>query len=207
MKLFVPDDKGPQLARQAQLYLPLGQYMWLDRALVVRTVERPNELLRVVGRIVTHVDPAVAAGSMSTMEQRVAGAVATRRLSSTVLAAFGPVAVVLTAIGVYGVMAYSVAQRRHEVRIRLAFRASGRAVFTLVLRDGVRLIAWALLLGAALTAAMLLVLQAFAHGEVRNHVAVVLLSALLLGIVALIACWVPARQASALNPLAALGRR
>ena len=193
--------------RLPQFYLPLSQYMWLDLTLVIRSDVAPNDLLRAVERIIAQVDRGVALGGMSTMEDRVAGAVATPRLNSTLLAAFATVAVVLTAIGVYGVMAYSVAQRRHEIGIRLALGASGRAVFTLVLREGIRLIGCALLLGAALTLAMLPVLQAFAHGEVRNQVAVIFLSALLLGLIALIACWVPARHASALDPVAALAQR
>ena len=190
-----------------QFYLPLAQYMWLDLILVVRTAAVPNDLLRSINRIIAELDPSVAIGSVSTMEERVAGAVATPRLNSTLLGAFATVAVVLTAIGVYGVMAYSVAQRRHEIGIRLALGAQEHTVFRLIIGEGIRLIVCALVLGAALTMAMLPVLQAFAHGEVRNHAAVVFLSAMLLGLVALIACWLPARKASALDPLAALGQR
>jgi predicted permease len=193
--------------RLPQFYLPLAQYMWLDLMLVVRTDLAPDDLLRTVDRIVTNVDPNVALGSLTTMEQRVAGAVATPRLNSTLLAAFATVAVVLTAIGVYGVMAYSVAQRRHEIGIRLAVGASAPEVFRLVLREGIRLIVYALVLGAALTLLMFPALRALVHGPVANHATIVSLAALLLGCVALMACWIPARRAAVVDPLSALGQR
>ena len=157
--------------------------------------------------LVAQLAPGIAIGRRETLEERVASAVATPRLNSTLVAAFAIVAVTLTAIGVYGVMAYSVAQRRHEIGIRLALGAPGAAVFWLILGEGIRLITCALVLGAALTIAMLPLLQAFAPGAVGNYAAVVFLSAVLLGFVALTACWLPARKASALDPLAALGQR
>jgi ABC-type lipoprotein release transport system permease subunit len=138
--------------------------------------------METIRTIVPKLDPCIAIGRWETLEDRVAGAVATPRLNSALLAAFATVAVVLTAIGVYGVMAYSVAQRRREIGIRLALGAPGRAVFRLVLRDGIRLVAWALVIGSALSMAMLPVLQVFVHGGARNHVAVVFVSALLLGL-------------------------
>ena len=190
-----------------QFYLPLSQYMWLDLMLAIRSDAAPNELLRAVERMVSNLDPNVAIGSTGTLEERVAGAVATPRLNSMLLAAFATVAIVLTAIGVYGVMAYSVAQRRHEIGVRLALGATSTAVFRLVLSEGVRLIVCAIVLGALFTVALLPMLQAFATGAVMNHIAIVFLAAVLLGVVALAACWLPARKASALDPLAALGQR
>lgn len=201
----VPAEMGTD--RSPQIYIPLTQYMWLDLVVVVRTDGQPNELLRAVGRIVHALDPNVAIGNTSTMRARVAGAVATTRLNSTLLAAFAAVAVVLTAIGVYGVMAYSVAQRRHEIGIRLALGAESGAVFRLIIREGLRLIVCALVLGTALTLMMLPLLNALAEGAVANRAAVVLFSAVLLGSVALMACWFPARKASSIHPLAALWQR
>ena len=190
-----------------QLYVPLTQCMWLEMTLVVRSKWPTAELQRAIEDVVADLNSNVAIDARGTMEQRIARAVATPRLNSSLLTAFASVAVALTAIGVYGVMAYSVAQRRHDIGIRLALGAQKRDVFRLVLGEGLRLIACAIIIGAAFTASMLPLLQTLAHGAAGNHLPVVFLSALLLGVVALVACWVPAHRAAAMDPLSALGQR
>ena len=190
--------------RMPQFYLPLSQYMWIDLMLAVRSEAAPNDLFQAIESLVSKLDPNVAIGATGTMQERVASAVAAPRLNTTLLGAFATVAVVLTAIGVYGVMAYSVAQRRHEIGVRLALGATGRAVFRLVLSEGVRLIAYALVLGALFSAALFPVLEVFADGAVGHEAAIVFFSAVLLGLVALVACWLPARRAAAQHPVRAL---
>ena len=190
-----------------QFYVPLAQTLWFELALVVRVDRNPAHLMREIDAIVAAIDPNVAIGALATMEERLAGAVATPRLNSTLLAAFSAVAVVLTAIGVYGVMAYSTAQRRHEIGIRLALGAPPLSVFRLVLGEGLRLIGYAILIGTVVAVIMMPTLQAFTEADARYHLAAVCLAMLLLGLVAVVACWLPARRASTLDPLVALGQR
>ena len=205
----VGDVRSDMLTRdqQPQFYVPLPQCTLLDMALVIRSDVPVDELMQEVHVAIGELDPNVAVDGGSTMQERVTGAVATPRLNSTLLAAFAAVAVLLTAIGVYGVMAYSVAQRRHEIGIRLALGAQKNGVFRLIIGEGVQLIGFSIVVGAICTAIMLPGLQTFAYGAAHHHLLIVLFPAFLLAAVALLACWVPARRAAELDPLAALGQR
>jgi putative ABC transport system permease protein len=150
----VGDVRSDMLAAELpmQVYIPIAQCPLRELTLVVRSAEAPHDLLVAIKAVITELHDGVAVAAPMTMEERVHGSVAAPRLNSTLLAAFASVAVVLTTIGVYGVMAYSVAQRRHDIGIRIALGAQKRHVLRLVLGEGVRLIALALALGAALTA-------------------------------------------------------
>jgi putative ABC transport system permease protein len=192
--------------RPPQLYVPLPQCMWLDLTLVVRSNWAPDELLRAIEDVVTKLDPNVAVADRRTMTERVARAAATPRMNSALLSIFAAVAVALTAIGVYGVMAYSVAQRRHDLGIRLALGAQKQDVFRLVLGEGVRIIGRAILLGAAITMCLLPGLHGII-GDTAPQVPIVCFTAILLSVVSLLACWVPARRAASLDPLEAIEGR
>jgi putative ABC transport system permease protein len=141
------------------------------------------------------------------MEHYLAAAMAQARLNSTLMTIFAAVAIALTAIGVYGVMAYTVIQRRHEIGIRLALGAQNSAVFQLILGEGVRLLGWALLAGGICTAVVTRSLRWTGYGATDNEMITIGLVAILLSAVAVIACWLPARRAARLDPLAALGQR
>ena len=203
----VGDVRTDMLATEQplQVYLPLPQCAWRELTLVARTALPADDLLSELKAIVADLDDDVSVAAPGTLQQRVTGGIATPRLNSTLLAAFAAVAVVLTAIGVYGVMAYSVAQRRHEICIRLAFGAPESAIFRLVLREGLGLAACGIVVGALLAALMLPALQAFAPQGLSNHAAIIALTAVLLGVVAFAACWLPARRAAREQPLVALG--
>jgi putative ABC transport system permease protein len=130
-----------------QVYLPVAQTPLRELTLVVRSGEAPADLFTAIKSLIGELHDGVAVAAPMTMEERVSGSIATPRLNSALLAAFASVAVVLTAIGVYGVMAYSVAQRRHEIGIRLALGASETAIFRLVAGEGMRLAGCGLLVG------------------------------------------------------------
>ena len=203
----VGDVRTDMLATQQplQVYIPVAQTPLRELTLVVRSGEAPDDLFRAIKSLIAELHDGVAVAAPITMDERVSGSVAAPRLNSTLLAAFASVAVVLTAIGVYGVMAYSVAQRRHEIGIRLALGASEAAIFRLVAGEGLRLAGGGLLVGTLLTTLMLPALQAFGSEGLRNHPAVVPLSVSVVGLVAFVACWVPARRAAREQPLVALG--
>jgi ABC-type antimicrobial peptide transport system permease subunit len=120
---------------------------------------------------------------------------------------FAAVAVTLTAIGVYGVMAYTVVQRRHEIGIRLALGAQKVAVFRLILGKGVRLLVWALAAGGICTVFITRAFHWIGYGATKDEMTTIASVAILLSTVALIACWLPARRAARLDPLTALGQR
>jgi putative ABC transport system permease protein len=141
------------------------------------------------------------------MEHHLAATVAQERLNSILMAIFATVAITLSAIGVYAVMAYSVAQRRHEIGIRLALGAQKVAVFRLILGRGVRLLGWSLLAGGLCTFIVTRVLRPTAHIVSINNALTTASVAILLSTVALVACWLPARRAAAVDPLTALGQR
>ncbi|CAA9257935.1 MAG: Acidobacterial duplicated orphan permease (function unknown) [uncultured Chthoniobacterales bacterium] len=203
----VGDVRTDMLAieQRTQVYIPLTQSASRDATLVIRTGSTPEALLPEIKAIAADINGDVPVADFGRLDDRVALAIATPRLKSALLTAFAAVAVVLTAIGVYGVMAYSVAQRRYEIGIRLALGAPESVIFRLVLGEGIRLAACGILLGALLAVAMLPALRSLAPQAVDNHGIVIALTALLLGAVALAACWIPARRAARQQPLVALG--
>jgi putative ABC transport system permease protein len=190
-----------------EVYLPHAQCSAGALVLVARGDVDAEAFYAVLRDVAAKVAPDLAIEQPRTMDQYLGASVAQPRLNSTLLATFAFVAVVLTAIGVYGVMAYSVAQRRHEIGIRLALGAQKMAVFRLVIGQGLRLIACSVLAGVACTALISPMLQRFGHGIGTGQAATIAFVALLLSAVACLACWLPAQRASAEDPLAAIGQR
>jgi predicted permease len=205
----VGDVRTDMLAAQQpmQVYLPLAQCPVREMTLLVRATGEPHDLLPAIRELVAELNEEVAVAAPATMEELIDGSVAVPRLNSALLAAFALLAVVLTAIGVYGVMAYSVTQRRLEIGVRLALGARKLDIMRLVISEGVRLIAWSIITGAAFTAVMLPWLQALATRPSGNNLLLLSVAAVLLAVVALVACWLPARRAAAVDTLTALGER
>ena len=118
--------------------------------------------------------------------------------------AFGLVALFLAAIGVYGVLACQVTERRREIGIRMALGSSAADIFRLVMRDGARITALGILVGLAGTIAMARLMAGLLYGVRATDPIVVCAVAIVLATVALIATWLPARRAAGVNPAAAL---
>lgn len=205
----VADVKCDSLGREAkpEVYLPHSQCASSELALVVRGELSREALDRALRNAAAQLDGAVAIDHPRTMESYIEAAVAQPRLNSTLLAAFALVAVVITAIGVYGVMAYSVAQRRHEIGLRLALGAQKTAVFRLVIGQALRLIGWSVLIGSVCSFLATPLLQRFAYGAGADEGSTIILVALLLSAVALLAGWLPAERAASDDPLVAIGQR
>ena len=150
------------------------------------------------------VDPLVPAADLEPIERRAGDAVALPRLYATLAAFFAAGALLLAALGVYGVMAYTVAQRQREIGVRLALGADPAAIRRLVLRRGVRLAAIGLAIGLAAAVWLSRIIEALLFG-VRPFDAATLVSvALLLGAMIVLASWVPARRAMRLDPVSAM---
>ena len=129
---------------------------------------------------------------------------APRRLSTSLLAAFGAAALLLAALGIYGLMAYTVAQRRHEIGIRVALGAERGDLLRLVVGQGMRLALLGIALGVAAAFALTRLLAGLLYGVSATDPLTFVLVATLLGIVALCACYLPARRATKVDPMVAL---
>ena len=172
--------------------------------LVIRTTSDPSRLISIARAKVRELDRDVAISNVNTMEQLVAQSVAQRRFGMFLLGIFAALALVLAAIGVYGVVSYSVTQRTKEIGVRIALGASAADVLKLVLKDGMLLsligVGMGLVGAFALTRLMARLLFEVKPFDVATF-AIVSLGAI---VVALVACYVPARRATKVDPLTAL---
>jgi putative ABC transport system permease protein len=225
---FVPDEKpreiiavvgdtvGDRFQKQQapMMYVPHRQQtprwlgpQWNDRAamtFVLRTAADPLSLVPAVRHAAAEVDPNKPAADFRTVEQSLDQQVQYQRLYILLLGIFGAIAAVLSAIGIYGVMAYSVAERTREIGIRMALGAGGRDVLGLVVRQALILIAIGLGLGLGASFALTRMLQSALYGVTATDPATFTGVSLLLTLVALFACMVPIRRAVRVDPTVAL---
>jgi putative ABC transport system permease protein len=196
---------------QPQLYFPFNQapndllpFLAPRMNLIVRTTADPLKLTAAVRRQVQAMDPNQPVYNVSTMEQTLDQSLVTQRLSMTLLAFLASLALILAAVGIYGVMSYAVTQRTHEFGIRMAIGAQPRDVFKMVIRRGMLLaligVAFGLVGAFSLTRLMKSMLFAV---EPTDPVTFAGIAVLLTG-VALVACYVPGRRATKVDPLVAL---
>jgi putative ABC transport system permease protein len=187
-----------------QIYVPYAQSPFPGLYAVIRAAGDPLALAPAVRDAIRAVDPGSAALNVRTMEDVLSGSISTPRFHTVLLSLFGAVALFLAAIGVYGVMAYSVAQRTREIGIRMALGAEAANVLTMILREGLGLVGAGLVIGivGALLATRALAGLLF---QVEPHDPLTLgLVGLVLLLVALLACYVPARRATRVDPMVAL---
>jgi len=202
----VRDSKYNSLTerRRPFMYIPLLQEYAGQFNLHARTVSDPKTLVAAVRESVQGIDSKLAALNIQTLSERIDNSLGGQRSQATTLGAFGVLALVLAAVGLYGVMAYSVAQRTREIGIRMALGAQRKHVLGLVLKQGATLVAAGVVvgLGAAFAATRLLASLLFGVSPV-DPVAFAATSGLLL-VVALLASYIPARRATKVDPLIAL---
>jgi putative ABC transport system permease protein len=172
--------------------------------LVVRAAADPMSLVAPIRQIVAELDRDQPVAGIETMDSRVATSVARPRLQTTVFAVFAIVAVLLAAVGIYGVMSYSVSQRAKEIGIRLALGSSRRDVLSLVFRNGFMLIATGVGIGLSAALALARVMRTLVFQVSTTDPLVFASIALLLFVIAGVAAWVPARRAARLDPIATL---
>jgi putative ABC transport system permease protein len=198
---------GPLRDALPEIYVPYAQFRSTrlqPRALVVRTAGRPEALLPSLQRAVASVDPDQPLVSVSSMEQNLAEFIAPQRFDATLMAVFAALGLALAAVGIFGVMSYRVAQRTHEIGIRMALGARAGDVRRAVLAEALATAACGIALGWtgawALTRYLAALLFTVKPGDPLTLAAV---SALLLGTAAA-AGYLPARRASRIDPMAAL---
>jgi putative ABC transport system permease protein len=189
---------------QPIMFLPYAQHPDGGMTVVVRSSGDAATMTGVVREAVRRVDATIPLYSVSTMREQVSKSIIAQRLSGGMITVFAIMALALATVGVYGLIAYSVAERRHEIGIRLALGAQGRDVRRLVVGQGVRLTLAGVAIGLA--GAMLVgrAVRGMLFGVGAVHVpTLVAVSAILLTVAAL-ASWIPARRAARTDLLLAL---
>jgi putative ABC transport system permease protein len=187
-----------------ELYLSARANPGQEMAMIVRTEDDPDRYAAAVTRAIRTADPEQPVYSVMSMDQLIANASAERRFSMLLLTLFAAIAMVLSSIGIYGVMAYTTTQRRHEIGIRLALGAAGRDVLRLVVGQGMRLVLVGLLAGLLGAWALSRVLASQLFGISAQDPITYVGVALLLGLVAFAATWLPARRATRVDPMISL---
>ena len=173
-------------------------------ALVVRTSGDPLRIVPFLRRAVMDVDHDVPLDSVMTMEARLSASVAAPRFYALLLGLFALMALLLAAIGIYGVLSYNVSQRHREIGVRMALGADGRDILSLVLGQGLTLAVVGVAIGVAGAFATTRFLRTLLFGiTVTDPVTYTGITVLLTG-VALLACWIPARRAIRVDPMTAL---
>ncbi|MDQ3252890.1 MAG: ABC transporter permease [Acidobacteriota bacterium] len=194
-------DKGAD----PEFYSSYLQSPHYNLQLVMRTASSdPAGLASAVRNAIRELDKDQVVGAMGTMDELVAESVAPRRFNMTLLAAFASVALVLASIGIYGVMAYSVTQRTHEIGIRMALGAQRSDVLRMVIRQGMLLAFVGVAVGLVAAFALTRVMASLLYGVSATDPMTFIGVAMLLAIVALLACYIPARRATKVDPMVAL---
>ena len=188
----------------AELYFASLQDYWPAMSLVVRSnVDSPN-LSASVRRIVNEVDKSVPVSNVQTMDHVVSASITQPRFNLFLLGLFSTVAMLLSAAGIYGVTAYSVTQRTHELGIRIALGAQVGDVLRMILGQGMAVIGVGLVIGLAAAFALVRLLRSFLFGVGEKDPFTFVAITVLLLLVALLACYIPARRATKVDPLEAL---
>ncbi|MFN2542765.1 MAG: ABC transporter permease [Chthoniobacterales bacterium] len=188
-----------------EMYLPRTQIPFNIMSLVVRTsVSNPSALTNAIRKELTAIDPSIPLTSVRVFEDYISRSLARPRFNALLLSIFAGSALVLTAIGIYGVMAYSVAQRTNEIGIRMALGAAQSNIFRLVIGQAMALVAISVIIGLAGAFAATRLLNSLLFGvsawdPITFSAIVSLISA-----VAFLAAWLPARRASNVDPIVAL---
>ncbi len=203
---FAAGPQAEMFVPYAQAPVPVLAPMYLSTALVVRTEGEPLDITPAVRAALHEADPGQPLVNVRTMEAAMAGTVAQPRMQMTLVMVFASLAVALAAIGVYGVMAYTVSQRTVEIGVRMAIGASPNQVVSMVVWQGAQLAFFGVVLGliaaALATGAMQTLLFEIKGLDPLTFVA----ASLLLGVAALLASYIPARRAARISPMVAMGR-
>src|SRR5580692_10836621 len=207
----VKNTKSRTLGEETRpvLYRSLAQSVasdpsFLGYTVVVRSAGDAAGLASAVRGEIRALDPTLAIFNIETMEEHLRGALFLPRLAGTLFGIFGGVGLLLAAVGLYGVMSYSVSQRTREIGIRMALGAQANGVQGLIVWQGIALTLIALVLGLGAALAVTKVFTSILYGVRPHDLLTFTVVPLFLAGVALLACWIPSRRAARMDPLTAL---
>ena len=194
--------RGLESGLRQTIYFPSLRLGYAN--LVIRTTNDPVSLAAAVRREVTAIDPNQPVANIKTMERWVSESVAQPRFRTLLLGLFSGAALLLSMVGIYGVMSYAVSQRTHELGVRMALGARAGDVLRLVIGQGMRLAVAGVAIGLAAAFALTRLIKDLLFGvQATDPVTFAAIALFLIGI-ALLACYLPARRATKVNPLTAL---
>jgi putative ABC transport system permease protein len=203
VKVAGPESQWAGIPR-VQAYVPYRQYPFPGYTFVIRTSGDPAALARAVETSIRAVDPGLPISKVRAMDDWVGLKLQYRRFSTLLLSIFAAIGLALALVGVYGVMAYSVTQRLHEIGVRMALGAERRDVFRMVLGNAAKLASIGLAAGFVLALALSRWLAQIVFGVSATDVGTFISVALILAAAALIAGYIPARRAMKIDPMVAL---
>ena len=195
---------GLEASSEPAYYLPAAQAPLHDMTLLVRTTAEPLSLVGAVRGAVLSIDPNQPIANVSTLERLVEESIAQRRLNMLLMALFGGLAMLLSAVGIYALLSHAVTQRTQEMGIRLALGAQVTDVLALVLKQGMMLVLAGEAIGLLGAFALMRLIRGLLFGVTPNDATTFVVVAAVLGVVALLACYLPARRATKVDPLIAL---
>ncbi len=193
-----------QPVTKERLYYPIAQQPRQGMALVLKSALEPSQLVAQVRAAVQSLDPEQPLANVRTMDEWVGRSLENRRTPMVLFVLFGIVALLLSAIGIYGVLAFSVAQRVREFGIRQALGANRRSILSLVFKQGLATTGVGLAIGLAASYGLSRYLETLLYGvNARDWMVFATVTVLLLA-VAILACYIPARRATRIDPMVAL---
>jgi len=187
-----------------EIYVPYLQQLDPSMQLAVRTAAEPTTLVSAIRAQVLAVDPGEPIYRVSTMEQTLSESLAPRRFNMLLLGIFAGLALALATVGIYGVIAFSVTQRTHEIGIRMALGAERSRVLGLIVRQGLRLTLASVIIGLAGAWALTRFLTSFLFGVRATDLATFAVVSVVLVVVSILASYIPARRATKVDPMVAL---
>ena len=197
-------DIGFDSQPRPTIYLPSAQTADQTMSLVVRSALPPSAILPAIKSAIWSVDKDQPVFSVRPMEEIISGVTSAQRIAFLTLDAFALLALVLAAIGIYGVTSYAVSRRTHEIGIRMALGAEAGDVLRLIVGDGVKLALWGVALGLAAALALTRLMSSLLFGVSATDPLTFVAVALLLTLVAAIACYLPARRGMRVDPTVSL---
>ena len=196
--------RGLDAPHSLQVYVPNTQWTDSDVLMVVRTANDPASIVAAVRHAIAAVDPQAPVTDVATMDEVVSASVARQRFSVLLFVLFALIALVLASVGIYGVIFYAVAERAHEIGIRMALGAARSDVLRLAVGEGVKPALLGVAVGIAGALALTRLLASLLYGVKPTDPATFVAVSTLLIVVAPLACYIPARRAMRVDPMVAL---
>jgi putative ABC transport system permease protein len=187
-----------------EMYLPMAQVPWPNTTLLVRSAANSQSLVRAVRSKIAEVDPSLSVSGISSMEEVVDASVAQPKLTMQFVGVFAGFALLLAAIGIYGLIAYTVSARNQEMGIRVALGARPPDILRLVVGQGMRLTGIGVVVGVVVSLALTRLLTSLLFGVHATDPLVFGTAAIILAGAAFVACYIPARRATRVDPIIVL---